>query len=95
MFDIKFHKKVNKAYRKLTTEPKIAYINDSQLRNRNNIIKLDTKKKFIENFCLLNPELEPFTEYFNSFVLYFNLYDSMDSFRYNKSSISNHCFSPY
>lgn len=95
MFDLKFHNMINSAYTRLTNEKKIDYINESQLRNKNKIIKYDTKQKFVENFCQLTPENMTFTEYFNEFVLYFNLIEYVNNFKYKNSTISNHCFSTY
>ena len=95
MFDLKFHNMINNAYTRLTNEKKIDYINESQLRNKNKIIKLDTKHKFIENFCELTPENNAFIEYFNSFVLYFNLINYINNFKYINTAISNHCYSTY
>ena len=95
MFDLKFYKMINNSYTRLTKERKIEYINDNQVRNKNKIIKLDTKNKFIQNYCELTPECNAFTEYFNSFVLYFNLIEYVNNFKYKNSTISNHCYSIY
>ncbi len=90
MFDLKFHSKINNAYIKLTDEKKNVFINDSQVRNPNIINSYD-KKKFIDNYLKLVPELDAFTEYFNSFVLYFNLLDYVKNF--DAPNISNYYYS--
>ena len=93
MFDLKFHSMINNAYTKLTNEKKIVYINESQVKNTNKIIKSNDKRKFIDNYVKLTPELNAFTEYFNSFVLYFNLLHYVKNF--DAPNISNNCYSKY
>jgi hypothetical protein len=90
MFDLKFHSMINNAYTRLTNEKKNVFINDSQVRNPN-IINSYSKYKFIDNYLKLTPEIDHFTEYFNSFVLYFDLLDYVKNF--DVPIISNHYYS--
>lgn len=79
MFDLKFYYMIKNAYTRLTNERKTLFINDSQIRNPT-IIKSYDKRKFIDNYIKLVPELDAFSKYFNSFVLYFDLLDYVKNF---------------
>ena len=90
MFDLKFHYIIKNAYTRLTDERKNVFINDSQVRNPTIINSYD-KHKLLVNYLKLTPELNAFTEYFNSFVLYFDLLHYVKNF--DAPNISNYYYS--
>ena len=90
MFDLKFHYIIKNAYTRLTDVRKNVFINDSQVRNPTIINSYD-KHKLLVNYLKLTPELNAFTEYFNSFVLYFDLLHYVKNF--DAPNISNYYYS--